>query len=346
MNYSPTNLFAGVDNLSLDNRKFDPSRNDIERICRFFAIGKLRHYEKEKDIIVSHSNFFIFAATTHGQYALKFYPPDAAKTIAIEYAINRLLINHHFPTPVMHAGHGGQPFFASNDRLATCYSYINGLPAWQRIKQRNTICQINAAMLSLKNVLSINMGRIPFEKQESLVTTTKVLAQKSHALAPYDQKETIDATLQNACRTYQLHQLLFTRQLLHNNINLTNILIHKETVYVLDLSHIREDYALSDLASLVISCLFFNIPVTTIKTIAKNYLAQHRIETKHSLILNTLVKIGLIREYIKNIQREKSIGLVPYPPDLVRTYTTYLSKRKKSITAVLKKMNDIPNLIV
>lgn len=333
-----TNLFAGIDNLSLDKRKFDPSRDDIERVCRFFAVGKLRHYEKEKGIIVSHSNFFAFAATTRGRYALKFYPPDAAKPIVIEYAVNRILVNQHFPTPIMYAGHGRQPFFAGNGRLAACYSYIDGLPAWQCIKQRNTIRQVNAAMLSLKNILSINMGRIPFLKQESFTTTAKALAQASRALAPYDQKEMIDVILQDACRSYRHHRLLFTRQLVHNNINLTNILIYKKTVYVLDLSHIREDYALCDLAGLVISCLFFNIPVATIKTIVKDYFTQHKIETEHSLVLNTLVKIGLIREYLKNVQREKSPGLSAYPPDLVRTYISHLSDRKKSITAVLKKI--------
>ncbi len=346
MNYSPANLFAGIDNLSLDKRKFNPSRDDIERICRYFSIGKLQHYEKEKGIIVSHSNFFVFVATTHGQYALKFYPPDAAKPIAIEYAINRILTDHHFPTPIMYAGIRGQPFFTGNDRLATCYSYINGLPVWQHIKQRNTIRQINAAMLSLKNILSTAMGRIPFLKQESLLSNTGTLTQDSRALAFYDQKETIDASLLDACRTYQHHQLLFTRQLVHNNITLTNILIFEETVYTLDLSHVREDYALCDLASLVISCLFFDIPAKTIKPIVKDYFTRHKIKQDHFLVLNTLVKIGLIREYLKNIRREKSPELSTYPPDLARTYISHLSKRKKSITAVLKKMNDNPRLIV
>ena len=174
-----TDLFAGVDNLSLDKRKFDPSRDDIERTCRFFSIGKLRHYKKEKGIIVSHSNFFVFVATTQGQYALKFYPSDAAKMIAMEYAVNRILLKHHFLTPFMYAGHGGQAFCNSNDRLAACYSYIDGLPAWQQIKQRNTFPKINAAMLSLKNILSAAKMKVPFLKQESLAKTIDTLARGS-----------------------------------------------------------------------------------------------------------------------------------------------------------------------
>lgn len=336
INYQPTGLFAGIDNLSLDKRKFDPSRDDIRRICRFFSIGQLQHYKKERNIIVSHSNFFVFVATTHGQYALKFYPPDAAKTIAIEYALNRVLTGQHFPTPAMYTGQGGQPFFPSNDRLAACYYYIDGSEAWQDIKQRGTIHKINTAMLSLKNILSVNTGRIPLPKQDSFLTTTKALAQASGLMAPYDQKETIEASLKNACRTYQDHRRLFTRRWLHNNANLNNFLLYKKTVYTLDLSHIREDYILSDLASLIISCIFFDIPSTTVKTIVKNYFTRHKLEPKHSLVLNSLIKIGLIGEYLKNIQREKSVELSAYPPNLVRTYKTHLEKRKKTITAALQ----------
>jgi hypothetical protein len=338
LNDSPTDLFAGVDNLSLDKRSFGPSRDDIESICRFFSVGKLQHYEKEKNIIVSHSNFFVFVATTQGQYALKFYPVNAAPTITIEYAINRILTGHQFLTPLMYAGPKAQAFMASNGRLAACYSYIDGLPAWQHIQQRKTIQQINTALFSLKNILSTAKKNIPFPKQESLAAMINRLAQDSCSLAPYDQKETIDASLRDTYQTYQQHhQLLFTRQNLHNNSNLTNFLVSKKTVYTLDLSHIREDYAFSDLASLVISCLFFNIPVKTIKTIVQDHFIQHKIKTKDSPVLNTLVKVGLIKEYLKNIRRERSVGLSTYPPDLVRTYMSHSSARKRSITAILRK---------
>jgi Ser/Thr protein kinase RdoA (MazF antagonist) len=201
-------------------------------------------------------------------------------------------------------------------------------------------------MLSLKNILSVTKGRIPFLKQERFATIVNDLAKESRAAAPYNQRKIIEASLQNACRTYQNHQRLFIRQWLHNNANLTNFLVDKETVYTLDLSHIREDYALSDLASLVISCLFLEIPATTIKTIVKDYVTQHKMESEHLLILNTLVTIGLIREYLKNVRREKSVDLAIYSPDIVRTYRSHLSARKESIAAVLKGINDISTLIV
>jgi len=332
-------LFAGIDDMSLDTRPFAPSGEDIQSICRFFSIGKLRHYEKEKGISVSHSNFFVFAATTQGQYALKFYPLNANKTVTVEYAINRLLTKQHFPTPAMYAGLNGQPFLASNDRLATCYSYIEGLEAWKVIKQRDTIGAINTALLSLKNILSLNAGRIPFLKQKNLITTAKDLAQAFKRTAPYDQKDTIEAALKEACLTYQQHQQLFTRQCLFNNANLNNFLINKKIVYTLDLSHIREDYILSDLSSMVISCLFFNVPAAGIKLIIKDHFTRHKIKPEQSLVLNTLVKIGLVQEYLKNIQREKSIKFSSYPSNLENTYLTHLSQRKKSITAALQVLS-------
>jgi len=330
-------LLAGIDSLSLDKRNFDPSRDDIKGICRFFAIGKLQHFEKEKDIIVSHSNFFVFAATTQGAYALKFYPRNQSKIIAKEYVLTRILTNHHFPTPVMNAGLDGQPFIISNDLLVTCYSYIKGIPAWQNIKHIKTIRQINAAMLLLKNILSTTKRRIPFQKQERLTTAVNGLVQKSRSMAPYIHKKIIDASLRDACRIYQGHQPQFTRQWLHNNANLTNFLINQKTVYTLDLSHIKEDYILSDLASLVISCLFFDISKTSIKTIVKDYFKQHKIEPDYIPVLTALIKIGLVREYLKNIQREKSVELSAHSPDLVRTYISHLAIRKESIIAVLKK---------
>jgi len=327
---------AGVDNLSLDKRKFDPSRDDIEGICRFFSIGKLKNYKKEKDITVSHSNFFVFAATAQGPHALKFYPLNSAKTIAVEYALNRLLTKDHFPTPVMHAGANAKPFVASNGCLATCYSFINGIPAWQQIKKRNTIQQINATMFSLKNILSAYAKDLPFQKQEGLPKTITSLIQASRLTSTYDQGKLIKASLRDASKTYQRHQPLFTRQILHNNSNLTNFLIHHKKIYTLDLSHVREDYALADLSSLVISCLFFDIPRSTIKTIVKNYFTQHKLKPEYALVLNTLVKIGLLKEYLKNIERENSLELSTYPWDIARNYKFYLSKRKKLIEKALQ----------
>ncbi len=345
-NHRLPDLFAGIEHLSQDKRYFEPSQDDIEHICRFFSIGKLKHYKKEHGIVIAHSNFFVFAETTQGQYALKFYPPETAPSITIEYAVNRFLIKQHFPTPVMHAGKGGRPFISSHGCLATCFTFIKGQPPWRKITQRSTIIRLNATMLSLKKLLSTTQGRIRFLKQENFMTAVTALTRLSRAQAPYRQKELLNSSLLNACRTYKLHQSLFTRQCLHNNTTLTNFLIAKKTVYTLDLFHIREDYVLSDLANLVISCLFLEVPAQTIHAFVQNYLIQHEMGPELLPVLNTLVKIGLIREYLKSVHREKSADLSTYPPNDVRTYRFHLSARQKAIAAVLRKMNDPSRFIV
>ncbi len=336
INDNRNNFIGGVDHILFDKRRFDPSPDDIKRICRFFAIGKIKHYKKEKGIIISHSNFIVFVVTTCGQYALKFYPIDAAKRITMDYTLNRFLTKHRFPTPLMRTGHDGRPFLASNERLVTCFLYIDGLGAWQCLKQSHVIHQINSAMLSLKNLLSVYAGH-PFSKQKKrFATTINDLAKASGAIKPYNQKRIIEAALLDACRTYQNHRQLFTRQWLHNNTSLSNMLIAQETVYTLDLSHIQEDYVLSDLASLVISCLQFKIPTTTTNNIIKDYLAQHRMEPRYRLVLNALITLGLVKAYLKNDQREKSPGLAQHPPNLVKAYRLQLSASKESIMDVLK----------
>jgi Ser/Thr protein kinase RdoA (MazF antagonist) len=334
-----TDLFAGIDHLSLDKRKFDPSRDDIERICRFFSIGKLKSYEKEKGVIVSHSNFFVFAATSQGEYALKFYPKEAAKAVTVEYAINRLMTARGFPTPAMYTGPQGRPTMASHGRLAVCYSYVNGSPAWKNIRQANTIRQINSAMLSLKKILSDSKEHILFRKSETLTTTFTTVTRHSQSLGDYEQKKIIEASLLEAFRKFRQHRDLFTRQLLHNNSNLTNFLTYKKVLYVLDLSHIQEDYVLSDLASLVLSGFLFNLSASTIKSVVKDHFMQHQTRPEYTAVLDILVKIRLIKEYLKNIEREQSLKFFAYPAELRSSYTYYLSQRKECIIQVLRKLS-------
>ncbi|MDP2653370.1 MAG: phosphotransferase [Candidatus Omnitrophota bacterium] len=304
-------------------RKFNPSRTDIERICRFFSIGELKYFEKEKDVAFSHENPFIYVQTTHGVYALKCYPAGTAKAITVENAVSRFLIHHDFPTPVMYIGHDGHPFLTSMGRLVTCFSYIKGVPAWQRINHRSTISQINATMLSLKNILSLAGGRIPLVKEKNLATTILALIQNFKALGPYP-KGMIGASLLEAYRTYHNHQPLFIRQWIHNDANFSNFLFYKETLYTLDLFHVREDYALSDLACMVFSCLFLDNPAATVKSMVNDYFAKHKISLNHFLVLDTLIKIKMIKHCLWNIQLGQPVGLAT-----------------ESITALLKKTNNI-----
>jgi Ser/Thr protein kinase RdoA (MazF antagonist) len=346
INYGRINLFAGIANLSSNIKLFDLSRDDIEHICRFFGLGDLRGYEKEKGVTVSHYNAVVFIATTKGQYILKFYPPNSAKSIVAEYILNHILLHHHFLTPTMYAGLRGQPFCPSNNRLVACYAYINAPQAWQAIHQRNTLSKINAALLALKKILSETRVPLPCPKQKSIWGTLTVLRQDTKGLMPCDQKDLIDAYLLAACRTYHHNQQLFTRQRLHTNAHLDNFLIYKGKIYTLDLSHVQEDHILADLRDVVVSCMLIGSPAATIKTVINDYLAQHGLRQELFLVLDTLIKIELIKNYLKNIQYEKSVGLSVYPKALKRAHIPKLSQRKKFIISLLKKMNALYRLMV
>ncbi len=346
MNYTPTNLFAGIDSPLLDTKTLNISREDIEAVCDFFSIGKLRHYEKEKNVTVSHSNFFVFVETDRGQYALKFYSTSTERNIPIEYLINRFLVNNNFPTPAMHASRSRRTFLAVKDRLAACYSFIDGTPLWKHINHPKIIHQLNSTILILKKILSTAPASIPRLKQRNYAEIFSNALHASKEFAPYDQKKLIDTCLLDASRNYRHHQRTFTRQWLHNNTTLTNFIFYKETIYILDLSHIWEDYALIDLVTLIISCLYLSIPGKTTEAIIQNYFVQHTLGQEYLPVLNALLKFELAEEYLKYVRREKSVLPAALPQDLVDTYLFHLSERKKSIAVMLEKMNDNPMLIV
>lgn len=331
-------LFAGIDSPLFDTKTLDISGEDIEAICDFFSIGKLRYYEKERNVTVSHSNFFVFVETDHGQYAIKLYPPGTARNIPIEFLINRFLVNNNFPTPAMHAGRNHQTFLAVKDRLAACYSFIDGTPLWQHINHPGVIHQLNFTILALKRILSSAPASIPRLKQRNYAEILGNALQSSKEFSPYDQKELIDTCLLDASRAYQYHHRIFTRQWLHNNTSLTNFIFYKESIYTLDLSHIWEDYTFIDLVTLVISCLYLNIPGKTTEAIIQDYLVQHALGPEHLPALNALLKFELAEEYLKYVRREKSVPPAVLPQGLVDAYLFHLSERKKSIAAMLGKL--------
>ncbi len=334
-------IFAGIDNIIFDERQFDPSKEDIIKICRFFLLGELKYFEKEKGITVSHSNHLVFVRTNTGEYALKFYPPGSDNMLATEFAINRYLIERDFLTPQMHAGKTGRPSFNSNGRLATCFTYIDGTQAWQHIHKPQIFRTINRAMSSIKRIMSSVHKDIPLLKQERFSKMANEAARASRSIPSYDQKELIESILLRTCRSFEEHQPLFERQCLHNNATLTNFLFFRNDLYTLDLTHIREDYILSDLATLVVSCLFFGARRSIISVIIKDHFKQLKIPKEKIVVLNTLVKIYLIREYLKNIRNERSINANVTRQRTAIDYLAHLKTRKKLIVDALSKITTL-----
>ncbi len=334
---NPTGFHPGVDHVVFDQRDFNLTLEDLKKLCRFFSLGNLKHYVKEKGTVISHSNFFIFVETYKGQFAFKFYPPSVTKSIIAEYTVNRLLITRKFPAPKMYPGTNEKPFMPINNYLATCLEYIDGVQIWHKIRQKETIIAMNTAMLHLKTILTSIKKPIPLQKKERLIETVKTLIQESQALSKNEQKKLIGNVLNLACQTYLSDTKLFSRQLIHNNASLTNFLIKDNTVFTLDLGHIKEDYILSDLASFVISCYLCKIPKRISKTVISDYFIQHKLKKEYKKVLCAILQVSLIQEYLKNIQREKSLKIAPYPQRLTKTFRSRLQARIGLIEKMLTK---------
>lgn len=338
-------VLAGVDNRMFDTRIFEPSRDDIENACRFFQIGKIQEYSKEHGLQVSHSNFISFVQTTRGRYALKFYPREAQAAIVMEQAVNRILIENGFATPLMLKGRNGQASLPAHGRLAVCYAYADGSPAWKHIHEAKTIRLINSALVAMKEILSANARRLgPSLKPKPLNVSIDQLAKSARALGSFPGQDKVNASLLEACRTYQQHRTLFIPRWLHNNAGLGNFLMKGSTVVTLDLSHVCPDYEFSDLAGMIISCLFFNVAANTMDAAAEDYCARHgaghflpksRQRWHQFPVLRTLVKLGLVKEYLKNAQRQLSLPGRLEAKELKAAYGAQLSKRQRTIAAAL-----------
>lgn len=340
INKSSSQLFGGIDHISLDTRTFDPSQVDIESICRFFSLGKLKIFQKEKNITLSHSNFFVFASTTRGNYALKFYPASSSKDILHEYALNRYLGLHGFPTPAMLTSSDGKTSVPFCGSLAVCFEYINGQQAWQHIHKKTVQDQINGLMRQLKTVLLPLAGSKFISPQDSFAAQIKNLIQTASQLTPFYNERNIRKEINHIAQEFAAHKKLFVRQILHNNATLTNFMISKGKVFLLDLSHIKEDYLLSDMTALVLSCRFLRIPPKITKTMIGEYFLAHGLKKPHQTVLNTQMRLSIIREYLKNTSREKNLSKArALTTGQVERYKLYLSQRTKHLVQLLRQLN-------
>jgi len=328
-------LLAGPDNILFDLRSFHLSDNDIHLICRFFLIGEPQYFEKEKNIHISHSSFFVFIKTTSGEYALKFYPKNYAEKIIHEYSLTHLLRRFSdLSIPTMYTGKNKKPFYIFRDHIVVAYSYIKGEQAWQHISQKTVFTKLNAMILSLNSLLIKLRGKIVAPKNTHLTARIKTLLKISQSLS-FNQKSFITSLLKKLQQDYQIYAPCFHRRLIHNNLTLSNTLIADNTIYLLDLSHICEDYILSDLSSLICSCLFLDIPPKTIQNIIKNYLSNDIIKSSN-VILMLLIQIVLIENYLLCLSRIKTTDFSPYPPALVQNYRFHLSNRMHQILQILQ----------
>ncbi len=308
---------------------------EIQQICRFFDLGRPLHFENKMSGL-PHAHGLGLAKTSKGKFVIKCYPAYAAQRISLEYAINRILTQRRFPTPAMHAGPPHRPFCRISHQLFCCYDFIDGDHAWQSIQSRDTFRQINGNLIGIKNTLAPLKGRLPFLRQESLAAKIKDLSQKSKILKTYDHKNLIEGHLKNICRAFESQRRAFARQWLHNCATLTNFLKFKSKIYVIDLEHVREDYVLADLASLVLSCLSVDVkkdvPLFTIQAVIKDHYAQLRPSEEDLAVVRALFLLGLVKEYLHYIRACRLPGPASQQLSLKQARAFHLLADSKALT--------------
>lgn len=331
-------LLGGINNVIFDKQRINPTKTEMERVCSYFSLGDMRGYGQLEEIAVSPTNPIVFLKTAKGKFVIKLYPESEAGRILVEYALNQALLTYDFPTPAMHAGQDGKPFMGCNGRMAVCFSYVDGPKIFQCLHNKNAIRRVNTALLSLKNILPRVESRIVFTREPEMVgMINDIMNVNELELVPSTLRALLMKNLLQIMRAYKKHRFLFARQYLQTHANLSNFIICKETVYVLDLQHIRESYSLSDLASLVMHSFFFDSSAGWITNLVRDYFIQHQTDAKSILVLNVLLKFKLIQEYILYTRQGQLGYSLDFSPQLARSYRANLEARKNCILRILQK---------
>ena len=340
-------IFGGINSEIFDIREFNIEKGDLLKACQRFNLGSLISYKKEKNIKISHTNFIVFIETNKGEYVLKFTPLNTYENITKELLINitkELLINklvtkHKFPTPVMLTTSRNQPCIKRKNYLISCYLTINGAPLYLKRIDSMKIKKINGAIKRLNYLLNYyfkkkELSNLPDkenfnEKINSLVFTSKKLGH-------YSNKKLINFAIKRCCNNYLFNHKKFVKKPIHSNITLSNMLFRNGKIFILDLSHIRIDYELNDLANLIVSFYSLDIPQDKIKKLISCYFIVNNIQTKKLGVLNNFVTLHLIKEYLKTIEKEKNVTSSVYQSEFSKIFMLEINNYKKKILRLIK----------
>lgn len=295
----------------------------------------------EKNIKISHSNFIYFIGTAKGKYAIKFYPTWASKTINLELILNKLLLRNGLLTPFMH-NKKNVPFIKTCEYLAACYDYIEGKALYEQDIDHKIIKEMNESLLKIKTILAdakINSGITTYLENEDISKKINFLTYSSENIDISKNKRLIDRVIKYLSTAYIINNGHFTPKPIHANASLSNIILYENKVYLLDLSHVKLDYELNDLAHLIISCFFHNISSKIIKMIILSYFNTHNLDLKKLRILTFFIQLGLIKEYFRIYREEKQARDYKSKPEGFGIYLSEIEKRKNLITCLIKQLS-------
>lgn len=336
-------LLANTYPENLRYKKFEISKEDIDRICRFFRIGKLYKINKEEEKGIDHCNPLLFMTTTEGKYVIKFYSLNLAPNIRTELLINNTLIKGCFSTPVMHTSKTGCPGIQINHRIATCFTHIEGITAQRAALTKDLISTINQSIFELNRIVRSNkriIDRLPYHDFHR-----KINPLMRAARTKYNQVDGMEKKLAQLINFYNIRSKLFIKKPVHINLSLSNIILTGERVCLIDLEHIRMDYVMNDLAGLIYSCLSNKIPIMHIKYCVRRYMALNKIPPDMLPVLANFIKIRLIEYYLMIKQRERSARKLTHRPVLAYANFLHAKKLQKEILDHLQALEE-PGLIL
>jgi Ser/Thr protein kinase RdoA (MazF antagonist) len=327
-------ILGDLDSKIFDIRNFNVRPSVISDLCKNFRLGRLKDYCVEKDIKVSHSNFVVFLSAGKGKFVLKFYPTHANKAILKEFVLNKFLIKNGGKTPAMLAANNDSAFVKEGGYLVTCYEFARGRPIYLAGLNRPMIRKVLRFIHSFNGLLDCLNADKRFHHiidREDYPTKIHFLHVMSRACGDSSEKGYVHGILKKIGIHYAQNLSAYTQKLIHCNLSLANILYDGRFLHMLDLSHIRHDYALNDLAYFYVSFCFFNGSREKIDTAVAEYFEDRKASEQKKSVFYNFVLLNFVKEYLKVLQKENNIYFCKNSLKNVAKFAHELLKRKNTI---------------
>ena len=335
-----TSIFGGIDARMFDDRTFEIKRSIVLQLCKDFRLGPIMNHSIGKDISISHSNHVIFVKTRQGRYVFKFNPIHFSKYVTKEFVLNRFLIKNNFRTPFMLATSMNKPFVNSAKYLISCFEYIEGQPLYLKSLGPKLISEIAKTMLSMNTLLDRLTVKKNIRNMIDRETYARKLSDLKNSLKDFKnlkEKNKISKDLRILLSHYRLHTRFFKNKMIHSNISLSNMLQRDGHIYTLDLSHVRFDYELDDLANLNVSLNFFDIPEDKNKALNNEYFKIFVLGSYKVKVLYNFLLLKYYKEYLKILWREKKVNLQKASRPNIELFKLELEKQKNKIQQQIEK---------
>ncbi|MDD5138177.1 MAG: hypothetical protein PHG72_05095 [Candidatus Omnitrophica bacterium] len=339
-------VVGGVDARVFDLRPFPFSGKVIERLCGLYRIGKPERFVPERNIRVSHSNFTAYLKSTRGEFLLKFYTGQQPESFSGELSLNRFLIKRRFPVPAMLTAGQKSPFVRLPGAYAACYDWIDARPLYDFSLNGDLLAGVADIMAGMRSLLRDFSRRHPgsCELSEPFDQRLAVLQAALGRFGAWKHAAVLFRILDRLKEFYCRHRSLFTPELLHANLGLSNILMKRNRYFVVDLAHVKGDFGQQDLASMCFSLYLFDMPLGRVKAFARMFLRMERDRRGQEALWNVLFLRLAVQKLEKTLDKEAKALSLHKDSALIRSYLHHIHQRKTQLLSVMGVLGrDLPS---